>query len=171
MKKYITTIGIVGLIAVALLTSVLVWGFNQKPIDQSKKVDEEIDTSDWQTYRNEEYGFEFKYPGEWYYEILSDGRFGLYPPGKSRGYEYVGDIIVNPYKNDKNLTIPQYQPSESYKNQIINDHYIYYLKDWPGMIESDLYFLKLDDMIFELTVFNDNNEVAKGIISTINTDL
>ncbi|OGY85824.1 MAG: hypothetical protein A2233_04500 [Candidatus Kerfeldbacteria bacterium RIFOXYA2_FULL_38_24] len=29
------------------------------------KVATEIDTSDWQTYRNEEYGFEFKYPKEW----------------------------------------------------------------------------------------------------------
>src|SRR3989338_3201787 len=25
---------------------------------------EEIDTSNWKTYRNEEYGFEFRYPGE-----------------------------------------------------------------------------------------------------------
>jgi len=29
---------------------------------------EEIDTSNWKTYRNEEYGFEFKYPGEWVIE-------------------------------------------------------------------------------------------------------
>ncbi len=27
--------------------------------------EEPIDTSDWKTYRNEEYGFEFKYPKEW----------------------------------------------------------------------------------------------------------
>lgn len=29
----------------------------------------EIDTSDWQTYENKEYGFEFKYPKEWKIQI------------------------------------------------------------------------------------------------------
>ncbi len=35
-----------------------------------------VDTSDWQTYRNEEYGYEFKYPRGWeevdYYKYLTD---------------------------------------------------------------------------------------------------
>lgn len=38
--------------------------------------DQPIDTSDWKTYRNEEYGFEFKYPRE--YQVFDD-----YPENKT----------------------------------------------------------------------------------------
>ncbi|MBI2415468.1 MAG: hypothetical protein HYV33_02260 [Candidatus Kerfeldbacteria bacterium] len=36
---------------------------NEVAVDLETK--EEIDTSDWLTYTNEEYGFSFRYPGEW----------------------------------------------------------------------------------------------------------
>lgn len=34
---------------------------------------EAIDMSDWQTYKNSDYGFEFKYPKNWEYRIMDDG--------------------------------------------------------------------------------------------------
>jgi hypothetical protein len=34
-----------------------------------------IDTSDWRTYRNEEYGFEFKYPPEWFIKVEKGSKY------------------------------------------------------------------------------------------------
>ena len=36
----------------------------------------EVDTSDWQTYTNEEYGFSFKYSEEWALTVLVEGGLG-----------------------------------------------------------------------------------------------
>ena len=37
----------------------------------------DIDASDWKTYRNEEYGFEFKYPRSWVYDVKNSGLIKL----------------------------------------------------------------------------------------------
>ena len=50
---------IIILAAIIAFAGVLVYQRNQPPQEQAQPADE---TADWQTYRNEEYGFEVKYP-------------------------------------------------------------------------------------------------------------
>ena len=45
---------------------------NQNTNSDTAITTEEIDISDWKTYRNEEYGFEFKYPGDWNLDVCSE---------------------------------------------------------------------------------------------------
>lgn len=76
-------------------------------VDQQKKADEiesvrdlidgeyaftPVDTSDWKTYRNEEYGFEVKYP--------VSGRIEAFPASEQFGYEEIWHIYVNQTDNN-----------------------------------------------------------------------
>ncbi|MBI2415525.1 MAG: hypothetical protein HYV33_02565 [Candidatus Kerfeldbacteria bacterium] len=58
----------------------------------------EVDTSDWLTYTNEEYGFEFRYPREW---IVNDQQknVSLYSP-KLVGSTYANSLTIEITAND-----------------------------------------------------------------------
>jgi len=70
---------------------------------------EPIDTSDWQTYNNEEFGFEVKYPADWTIESsLSDEDtvvFGMPFPGEIFIYESIGFRMTD-------LTLEEWQAQE-----------------------------------------------------------
>lgn len=67
----------------------------------------DIDTSDWQTYRDKEHGFEFKYPKNWIYEISDSGFVQFKDINNTVYYEgseiYLVGISVDKSQNDFNI--------------------------------------------------------------------
>jgi len=69
----------------------------------------QVDTSNWQTYRNEEFGFEFKYPHKWETEPVT-----FESPGENIfsvfffGHGEPGDVMVTVYLNKDNLNINEW---------------------------------------------------------------
>lgn len=69
----------------------------------TKKIQSQNDTTDWKTYRNEEYGFEIKYPPDWYKEEINiphsedDYSFYLKPnePSVNRDIFLIVQILRN----------------------------------------------------------------------------
>lgn len=66
-KKIPFPIAIIIIAALAILVGgVVVWQYSRMPeIKVLRKTQLEDETADWKTYRNEEYGFEIKYPDGW----------------------------------------------------------------------------------------------------------
>lgn len=82
-QKAFSKILILIILAVIVAGGVLVYQYSQKPAQEQPPADETADvpaealaTEDWEAYRNEEYGFEVKYPSN--FEIRGSSSDGTY---------------------------------------------------------------------------------------------
>ncbi len=78
---------------------------------KSRGIQEPASISDWQTYKNEELGFEFEYPKNWEAIHLSDFKSGVvlkspnYSSITSGEVVFSGEIYINAIPNPRNLSL------------------------------------------------------------------
>ena len=138
------------------------WGNNKKSAAPPPPVENNI--ANWQTYRNEEYGFEVKYPGEW--EVLTqEGRIELRSGSKPAGdLETNVGLSISVMENDKKLNLEQIVINNETNKQ---DTYIYQNKEnilidgkpafkadignW-GMVQAQQYLIIANGKIYNIII-------------------
>ncbi len=124
------------------------------------------DTSKWSTFNSSQLGFQIKYPTGWTYDVLTDKSENIpvtsvhfYPPGKTAGYEYQGDIIIDTVANPRQLDLKTFYSDP--QNNLVDGGTLTTLTNLfgypeikftniPAMVPSDQVSVNLGKTIVEL---------------------
>lgn len=101
---------------------------------------EEIDTSAWKTYRNEQYGFEFKFPPALKGNTSGDQFFGSY--GSNSVNLLVGAVSVGESRSSNEQTLYSYVPLPGTNFQVEFYGELPYVKNDFEQIVSSFRFTK-----------------------------
>jgi len=187
-KKFI----ILGVLILILLTVLVYLRLNQptKGPEQSRGMDntlntnevvnnqkDEIDTSDWKTYRNEEYGFEVKYPEEWItvkrnlnqWNIIGFREKKLQPGDVNFSRIYIdikdnsSDLTLSEYYKNLSKTsdmeIPDYYEINDVKYLIVDGMEAVQFLIIPGSISNTKTSILYDKGIIEVDKHNDDSAI------------
>ena len=174
MKKQYLVIAAV--LIIALGAGVFVWQKQGKQVQEQPKQEDtaktdistDIDTSDWKTYRNEEYGFEVRYPGTIGVKLVFDSKnwcgtgcmvLDLLLPTNDRTWHY----SVEGYVPGASIVIfsrsgyEAYSFSDGSKPRILGENNQYIYTRFPGGNDYP-------DDTFEF--FEENPSLVDGIFQT-----
>ena len=187
MKKSII---IIGIIIILTLIGGVVWywqkyqgasikgqGNDGQSSDVGNQQSEIINTKDWQTYRNEEYGFNFKYPQEWQVENLNKRSIGVFPFGKIQGIEYNGDVVffIRDRINGQDIEDvyngsigPELFKSATggYSQINIQGNKAIYFKNVMGLMPSDIVIVALKNKFIEISA-NNHYDIFRAILNSL----
>jgi len=118
MKKKINfplVVILIILLGALLLVVAFQYDFSFQKEEQQNQEQEEIDTSGWKTYRNEEHGFEFRYPLNCLADNIKDPSLTSYASSDFKGVERVYvlevdncNIRIEIYTNPSNLSLDEW---------------------------------------------------------------
>lgn len=142
-KKNILVIVIIIVIAIVFAGFLL---SNQKKTEQ-------IDTSNWKTYRNEQYGFEFRYPPEGLIKLLSENpnsdlktfqeKVVVNIPSKedNLGFDLVTFSIYSKEEWNKAISDKDFAEYLSIRKVGENNNYVFVFDNANGLPPSDISYL------------------------------
>lgn len=132
----------------------------------SSKVENEIDeTTDWQTYHNERYGFEFKYPDNYEVIIDEDTSHEDYADYTIKLINSKADVYIEVALVKSAFDIPEIQERYAPTGVVVapekriygNNTFYYYGPGGGGVAYPDQYFYNLNGKILRFIFFDQDN--------------